>query len=271
VRQKHTGYERDGETGLDFAQARYYGSSLGRFTSPDEPLFDQFPDDPQSWNLYAFVRNNPLTNTDPSGRGTCYYTDDKKDTLLGCDGETKIKIVTEGGEGTLIVKSGKYKGDYDLGALYAETAVSPGSPTVEDFNFEMGRRAPALQTIVEATGIAGAGQIAAPFIGLGNAAFLTIDLIMKGGKPDLGTLATIVPLRPLKFLHSPSTWASGTAKNSLEFWRKQTTEKIIESLKPGTVESLIVKTDGTIINGNTRIKVLIERGVDVNSLPRTPR
>lgn len=30
VRQKYTGYESDGETGLDFAEARYYSSRLGR-------------------------------------------------------------------------------------------------------------------------------------------------------------------------------------------------------------------------------------------------
>jgi RHS repeat-associated protein len=35
VNQKFTGQERDAETGLDFFQARYYGSALGRFTSPD--------------------------------------------------------------------------------------------------------------------------------------------------------------------------------------------------------------------------------------------
>ena len=35
VRQQFTGYERDAETGLDYARARYYSASCGRFTSPD--------------------------------------------------------------------------------------------------------------------------------------------------------------------------------------------------------------------------------------------
>src|SRR2546421_2745329 len=35
VRQKFTSYEHDAETNLEFAQARYYSSSCGRFTSPD--------------------------------------------------------------------------------------------------------------------------------------------------------------------------------------------------------------------------------------------
>jgi RHS repeat-associated protein len=68
VNQKFTGKERDAETQLDYFGARYYGSALGRFTSADRPFADQHPEDPQSWNLYAYVRSNPLKNTDPNGR-----------------------------------------------------------------------------------------------------------------------------------------------------------------------------------------------------------
>src|SRR5271165_5673986 len=64
---KFTGKERDAESGLDNFGARYDSSSLGRFMSPDEPLVDQQTGNPQSWNLYSYVRNNPLNNTDPSG------------------------------------------------------------------------------------------------------------------------------------------------------------------------------------------------------------
>ena len=60
-----TGYERDAESGLDYALARYYDSSMGRFCSAD-PL-EGTPGDPQSWNRYAYVRNNPVNITDPSG------------------------------------------------------------------------------------------------------------------------------------------------------------------------------------------------------------
>ena len=35
VRKQYTGYERDDESGLDYAQARYYNSQHGRFTSID--------------------------------------------------------------------------------------------------------------------------------------------------------------------------------------------------------------------------------------------
>jgi len=67
TRQKYTLYERDKESGLDFAQARYYSSAQGRFTSPDESFADQDQWDPQSWGLYVYTGNNPLMFTDPNG------------------------------------------------------------------------------------------------------------------------------------------------------------------------------------------------------------
>ncbi len=67
IRQKFASLERDTETSLDFAQTRYYSNLPGRFTSPDEPFADQEEADPQSWNLYAYARNNPLRFIDPFG------------------------------------------------------------------------------------------------------------------------------------------------------------------------------------------------------------
>ncbi len=65
---KFTGKEWDYESSLDYFGARYFSPAQGRFTSPDEPFNDQEPSDPQSWNLYSYVRNNPLRNVDPSGQ-----------------------------------------------------------------------------------------------------------------------------------------------------------------------------------------------------------
>ncbi len=64
---KFTGKERDAESGLDNFGFRYLSSAQGRFISPDEPFagFDQH--DPQSFNLYSYVGNNPLRYTDPDG------------------------------------------------------------------------------------------------------------------------------------------------------------------------------------------------------------
>ncbi len=45
---------------------------MGRFMSPDEPLMYQEKGNPQSWNLYAYVRNNPLNAVDPDGHDCVY-------------------------------------------------------------------------------------------------------------------------------------------------------------------------------------------------------
>ena len=70
VRQKFTGKERDNEIGLDYFLARHFSNIQGRFTSPDAPFADQVIQDPQSWNLYNYVRNNPTNFIDPDGRST---------------------------------------------------------------------------------------------------------------------------------------------------------------------------------------------------------
>jgi len=65
---KFTGKERDTESGLDNFGARYYASMMGRFTSPDPKARSAKLADPQSWNRYAYVGNNPLAFIDPDGR-----------------------------------------------------------------------------------------------------------------------------------------------------------------------------------------------------------
>jgi RHS repeat-associated protein len=85
TRQKFTSKERDLETNLDYFLARYYSSTQGRFTSPDEfiggpeelfifagaasanPTFYADLTNPQSLNKYQYTYNDPLSYTDPDG------------------------------------------------------------------------------------------------------------------------------------------------------------------------------------------------------------
>lgn len=47
--------------------------------SPDPPLLDQHIADPQSWNLYSYAKNNPLSYVDPTGNAVELYQDDEEE------------------------------------------------------------------------------------------------------------------------------------------------------------------------------------------------
>jgi RHS repeat-associated protein len=87
VRQKFTGYEKDDETNLDFAEARMYENRHGRFTAVDPLLASGKSANPQSFNRYVYCQNRPLVLTDPTGQFGDYYnrqgqyigSDDKND------------------------------------------------------------------------------------------------------------------------------------------------------------------------------------------------
>jgi RHS repeat-associated protein len=62
---KWTGLERDSETGLDHTLNRQYSSNTGRWLSPDS--IPGSASNPQSWNRYSYVVNNPINLTDRLG------------------------------------------------------------------------------------------------------------------------------------------------------------------------------------------------------------
>ena len=73
---KFTGKERDSESNLDNFGARYYGFTMGRFLTPDwaaRPTSVPYAvfGDPQSLNLYGYVRNDPVSRADANGH--CYF------------------------------------------------------------------------------------------------------------------------------------------------------------------------------------------------------
>jgi ParB-like chromosome segregation protein Spo0J len=68
----------------------------------------------------------------------------------------------------------------------------------------------------------------------------------------------------LKPLHADSS----LIRSKLDDYGKCSTDELIKSLRPGQQGSLKVRPDGTIVDGHHRIKILRDRGVDVDSLPR---
>ncbi len=63
----YTGEQRDGETGLVYLRARMYDPASGRFTGRDAKSGKA--DVPETLNRYAYVGDNPILGTDPSGYG----------------------------------------------------------------------------------------------------------------------------------------------------------------------------------------------------------
>jgi len=90
IRQQFTKYERDVETDLDYARARYFDSVPGRFTSPDPLMASGTPSIPQSWNRYTYALNNPIKLVDPTGLIWCYHYLDKKHTRIGIGWFNKV-------------------------------------------------------------------------------------------------------------------------------------------------------------------------------------
>jgi RHS repeat-associated protein len=87
-KDKFATYYRDGTTGLDYAQNRYYANTLGRFTSLDPYVASAGSANPQSWSRYSYVEGDPINYRDPFGldkcgpdADTCVEVTDKPDPL----------------------------------------------------------------------------------------------------------------------------------------------------------------------------------------------
>ncbi len=69
---------------------------------------------------------------------------------------------------------------------------------------------------------------------------------------------------PLKTLHAEGS----LSQPKLAAFRKLTTDELVDSLRPGKPGALKARPDGTIMDGHHRVRVLRERGVEVDELPR---
>ena len=69
---------------------------------------------------------------------------------------------------------------------------------------------------------------------------------------------------PLQLLHPESSLSHA----KLLQYSKLSTQDLIDSLQPGQPSALKVRPDGTVIDGHHRLKILYDRGIDIDALPR---
>jgi RHS repeat-associated protein len=125
-----TTYERDPESGNDYALARYNVSRLGRFSSPD-PISGS-TSDPQSLNRYSYVRNKPVMLTDPFGLTPSCNTARNPDTSRPQDSKSGVgpSASDSGGEADPDPQQGWSDCDqmpwYDSGAGAGSVSIDGG-------------------------------------------------------------------------------------------------------------------------------------------------
>jgi RHS repeat-associated protein len=129
VRQKFTGYERDDEIDLDYAQARYFSSQAGRFISIDPILSSGKAGNPQTWNRYIYALNNPVNVVDPLGLDPIWLTQYNKERGLTAvrsidSSDNSLQSLLDAGwQKATFDENGEFRYTADNGAGGVEVAV----------------------------------------------------------------------------------------------------------------------------------------------------
>lgn len=303
VRQKFSTYERDDEVNLDFAQNRYYHFSHGRFTTPDPVMASADATNPQTFNRYAYTGNNPINITDPTGliwginKSTGevrWFPGDLEDGFTEYNLLYGYRRDANGNITNQMVALNAITGAVEnvaSAAAWLSQEISWGA-TAE----LLAPGAAALAGVPVAAAAAALGDVLDPAgryrEGLnlpepvreakGIRQSYWEEFIQKMSKTNESnpTSANIQgesspanpnPDDPNKPTQPPLRHAHRLRESTLEHIRKWSTDKILDSLKPGSDSPLTTYPDGTIAQGNHRVQVLRERGINVDNLPRETR
>ena len=148
VRQKFTKYERDEETQLDYAQARYYANVQGRFTSVDPEGASADIGDPQSWNAYTYARNNPLLYVDPDGRTYLIKHADGTTELVTDKQFNQLKNNPSNPDLGLVYKNQKIYSNGEVIGTYERVAFDDLTENANRFIFNLARFGPAMEKTI---------------------------------------------------------------------------------------------------------------------------
>lgn len=125
-RYRYLGAERDEESGLYYAQARYYAPWLCRWTTTD-------PAGPaDGLNLYAYVANDPVNSEDPAGTESQSKDNESEVSVdpIVATGDTRMEAINNFGEKV-------EGGGYDTG-LITHVGEKGGEKAVAGFGLERG-------------------------------------------------------------------------------------------------------------------------------------
>jgi RHS repeat-associated protein len=241
-----TGKERDSESGLDYFGARYYGSTMGRFMSPDPDNASAWahPGDPQAWNAYSYGRNNPLTNVDPDGE-TYHVCDqngqncsDQSDAQFDQNRQNASANGERYSNGNITFADGTAAGSYKQ----TDVDLSPSSAAIV---MGVGQMAgPALQAMNVGAVIATA-EVAVPVIGIEMAggAGEGIGNLLKSSSRRLPNLKGLSKDAARKALEQAGFKFKGLTEGGYEKWYAPDGSRV--QIRPdGEVVRTDPKTDG---------------------------
>jgi len=133
-------YSNVSDFGLMYYKARWYDPYLNRWTQPD--IIIPNATNPQSWDRYSYVNNNPVNYSDPSGHRACESRD-------GFECDWKTEFLWGRAENIL----GRWGGKNDLLAMVK--IISEGSRIYQDFDSLL----PALSEIFIGSNVTGPGSL----------------------------------------------------------------------------------------------------------------
>ncbi len=197
---------------------------------PDEPFVDQQSGNPQSWNLYSYVRNNPLNNTDPSGNA--------------CVGNGKGGFVDDNGGGQTCAEANDPKNNNTPSAVVtAKAPPSADDQRILDFANELNKRNVLNNTlkIAGAGGLIGATGGAACYYLCPAATVTTLGI----------TAAKAAPLLPVVFGALQKLQQLGiSVQEANEIIASPESQKLVDNLNNGNI-NVIKEVGGQLVRITT--------------------
>jgi RHS repeat-associated protein len=267
-------YPLDFALGLYDTAFREYHTTQGRWITPDPAGIGAVdPSNPQSWNRYAYALNNPLSNIDPTGLDCVYLNDAGNDIESVDQSSNSGECASHGGYwvdgGLTDYQINSEQGFVSLWGATEGCGSGPDCGGLDNQQITSAQYGPTAATA--------ASSVSDEF-GFGSLfGVLTMPLHYLGHMQDIFTGPPTVcvgsdcrntwNVAGLQRLHSEATIRQSNSA-SYDYWSKKSTQEIIDSLKADSpYGELTINANGTVMDGNTRILVLEQRGVNIGELP----